>query len=238
MDREHILSEIRRTTVANGGTPLGRDRFLAETGIKEHDWMQFWPRWSDTVRAAGLEPTNQFNQAIPDDLLLQKLADLVRALGKFPVVGEMQVNARADRTFPSTKTYRKFGGMRTLEAKLKQFAQTHGYDDVAMICRDVVKLSSAAKPSGRQTPIAIGSVYLMKSGKFYKIGHTNAVGRRERELAIQLPDKITVIHQIQTDDPSGIEDYWHRRFATRRRNGEWFDLGADDVSAFRRRKFM
>ena len=81
-------------------------------------------------------------------------------------------------------------------------------------------------------------MYLLKAGRFYKIGKTNHAGKRERELAIQLPEKATMVHAIKTDDPSGIESYWHQRFAEKRRNGEWFALEGADVAAFRRRRFM
>ena len=85
---------------------------------------------------------------------------------------------------------------------------------------------------------SVGYVYLIKSGRYYKVGKTNAMGRREYELAIQLPEKATTVHTIKTDDPAGIEAYWHRRFDPKRKNGEWFDLDAADIAAFRRRKFM
>ena len=83
-----------------------------------------------------------------------------------------------------------------------------------------------------------GFVYLIKSGNHYKIGRTNALGRRERELAVQLTERSKTVHSIRTYDPSGIEAYWHRRFEAKRKNGEWFALSAQDVAAFRRWKFM
>jgi hypothetical protein len=64
------------------------------------------------------------------------------------------------------------------------------------------------------------------------------VGQRERQLAIQLPEKVGTIHSIRTDDPAGIEAYWHKRFEAKRMNGEWFNLNAEDIGAFKRRKFM
>ncbi len=74
------------------------------------------------------------------------------------------------------------------------------------------------------------------AGNRYKIGRTNAFGRRRRELSIQLPFDTRKVHVIETDDPGGVEAYWHQRFAAKRINGEWFELDRADVAAFKRWK--
>ena len=66
----------------------------------------------------------------------------------------------------------------------------------------------------------------------HKIGATTNILRREGELQLHVPGGIEPIHYLETDDPFGIEAYWHRRFEDRRENGEWFRLTSDDVAAF------
>ena len=81
-----------------------------------------------------------------------------------------------------------------------------------------------------------GHVYLVRSGKFHKIGRSNDHGRRTYEIGLQLPEQLEVVHTIETDDAVGIERYWHERCKDRRRNGEWFLLSKADVAAFKRRR--
>jgi hypothetical protein len=240
MKKEHILKEVRRTAEARGGVPLGRQSFFKETGIKECDWKgKFWARWNDVVREAGLEP-NQKQGAFDEDFLIEKFIALTCELGRFPVDAELRMKKRSDASLPSSKVYEKrFGSKLQLAGKIRDYCQGRtGHEDILASCSTVVDRQSTDAESDAESERSIGFVYLMKSGRFYKIGRSNATGRREYELAIQLPETLRTLHTIRTDDPSGIEEYWHKRFAAKRKNGEWFDLNSADISAFKRWKFM
>lgn len=151
----------------------------------------------------------------------------------------MQLKRRRDSEFPSEKVYRRFGARTQLARKVLEYCGGQpDPKDAAELCGPIAK-QAVSTPENDETgdEAQFGFVYLIKSGR-YKVGRSNAAGRREREIALQLPDKADTVHVIRTDDPPGIEAYWHRRFATQRRNGEWFELSAADVKAFKRRKFM
>jgi Meiotically up-regulated gene 113/Domain of unknown function (DUF4287) len=70
--------------------------------------------------------------------------------------------------------------------------------------------------------LAKGVVYLLKAGPYYKIGKSINFEQRLNQISLQLPYTVEEVHQILTDDPSGIESYWHKRFSPKRTNGEWF----------------
>jgi len=225
-----VLDEIRRTAKANGGKALGHRRFATETGIGWNDWHgKHWVRWSDAVQEVGVE-SNTFEDAYNEDYLLKRLLDLTRELGHVPVHGDLRMKARNDSTFPSDRPFRRMEPKSGWTAKMLARAQSDAtYADlVPLLAQDAEQSAKAIAddsdgPSESKQEV-VGFVYMLRAGRNFRIGKTNAVGRRERELAIQLPERADTAHVIKTDDPSGIEAYWHRRFADRRKNGEWFEL--------------
>ncbi len=212
--------------------------FSKVTGLRDSDWLgKYWARWGDAVTEAGLV-RNSRNLRLDDSYLLENYAKLVRAMGRLPVKAEVELANTRDPLFPTYQTLLRFGHKPALVSKVADWCGANGYDDVVAICTAAIPPKPAAKPSEVAPPADVGGVYLLKSGRFYKIGRSNAVGRREREISIQLPEHSVLIHEIRTDDPPGIEQYWHKRFAQKRAKGEWFSLSAIDVAAFKRRKFM
>ncbi len=170
--------------------------------------------------------------------MIESLIALTRELGHFPLKADLMMKRRTDPAFPSHNTFRRFGSKSDAAAKVLEYCHAQdGFDDVIPLCEVIVPKVSASHERGPNDD-ELGFVYLLRSGRYYKIGKTNAHGRRERELAIQLPEKARTVHVIRTDDPTGIETYWHNRFAEKRRNGEWFELDSRDVNMFKRRKFM
>ncbi len=243
MDRKHIISEIIRTAKENNGVPLGKARFEKLTGIRFSDWYgKFWTKWGDAVKEAGFEP-NQFNVAYDQDFLIETVISLINELEKFPTQGEIRLKEYNTDGFPSHNAIRRgLGKKREMAQVILTYCEgKSGYENIIDICKRIVGNPIKKKSeNSKEDDSKFGYVYLMKSGRYYKIGKSDCVEKRNYEIGIKLPQKLKLIHKIKTDDPFGIEAYWHKRFENKRTEtkGEWFDLSLGDVKAFKRRMFM
>lgn len=240
MDKANIISEIRRTAEANGGSPLGRDRFEQATGIKESAWSgKYWTRWSEAVQAAGLSP-NVMIQPHSIENLLRPLAKLALELGHIPTQPEMNLKRRNAPCFPSPDSIRRrLGRKNDLSARLLEFSKSDPeFEAVCVFCLPPIEQEVNSTQGAPASGLVPGHVYLLKHGNEYKIGRSADPTRRYKEIRVQMPLDTEEVHLIETDDTTGIEAYWHKRFSEKRLNGEWFRLSAHDVSAFKKRKFM
>lgn len=238
MTRDDILAEIRRTAAENDGKPLGRSRLEQATGITEYDIGRYWARFGDAQREAGFEP-NTLNTPFTTDFLIEKFIELARRLERVPTIQEMRLARAQDPTFPSPKVFDRFGSKNERLGRVLEYCRSRPkHHDVMKIIKATYvppTEATAPGPSLMSDDTGYGFVYLVRGhpGE-YKIGRTNLVDRRLSELGTTSPVEQKLVHEFKTDDPAGIEAYWHNRFTDKRMRGEWFRLSAADVKAFKR----
>jgi hypothetical protein len=236
VNREDILAEMRRTAAENGGKPLGIARFEQATGIRQGDWLPYWSRMGDLQREAGFAG-NRLQGAYDEDYLLDRLIALARENGRLPTSRELITKGHNDPTFPAHTVYtRRWPRAAMIQAVLAYCADKPDHADiVAMVEPLAAKHPAAPRERAAADTGRYGFVYLVQAHRGeYKIGRTNLVDRRLSELGVTSAVEHELVHEIKTDDPGGVEAYWHRRFKDKHMRGEWFKLTAADVRAFRR----
>ncbi len=235
IEKARILQEIQRIAENGGGKAPGVAAFERATGIRNSDWFpHLWLRWNDAIAEAGLA-ANKMREAYSKEYLVERFVGFVKELGHIPVKGELLRKSKEDKTFPNEKVFYKESKEGLLRRVVAHCEGNLDLEDVMLLCKKELEQASVIEPD-EKAKLDTGFVYLMRSGRHYKIGFTISVGSRERQLAIQIPIPPTTIHSIETDDPRGVEAYWHRRFAEKRGEGEWFDLTQEDIAAFKRWK--
>lgn len=78
-------------------------------------------------------------------------------------------------------------------------------------------------------------VYLLQVGDIpqYKIGVTSGdVNKRVKQLQTGNSDKIIVVNVFKSDFNRKIESRLHKKYETKRLEGEWFQLNDEDVNNF------
>lgn len=230
--REEIVGEYKR--LRNGiNRPPDARTFYRETPISRRTAEAAFGSmaFSKIQREAGDEPRQFVTPGRSHDEFFSIYGRAVRELMVIPT--EAEWNHR--RIKPTPSGYAKKLGLRWSElprAFLDWASDKPDWEDVVRICDTCCPYQDSI--SGEPSAVACGYVYLIKSGRFYKIGRTNSPGRRGYELDLQLPEEPKTIHVIKTDDPVGIEAYWHNRFKAKRKRGEFFELDVNDVTAFKR----
>jgi len=231
--KDDIIRAIKNFAEKHDRTP-GRRLFERETSIRQPEWYGvYWRSWGDAILEAGLDPNQKQGKLSSEDVLV-KYADAVRHFGRIPAEIDLRMYAKERNNFPGHTTFTNhFGNKAGILAALHKFAcENANYTDI-------LKILPAPQPEeAPNEQIEEGYVYLLKSGQYYKIGRSSELERRIKQISIALPEEVTLEHAIRTDDPAGIEAYWHRRFDTRRVRGEWFQLSSSDLRAFKRRKFQ
>jgi len=233
--REHIIDEIRRVAEKNGRPP-GRQVFEKETGIRMQEWYGVhWRSWGDALKDAGYEPNRKQGKFSSEDVL-RKYAEVVRHFGRVPAAIDIRIYSRKRNDFPGHTTFNNhFVNKAGLLAALADWIRNN--EEFADLL-DLIPEPAVAAEDDPLAPSGEGFVYLLKSGDHYKIGRSDELEKRVKQISVALPEAVILEHAIRTDDPPGIEAYWHRRFADRRTTGEWFKLSLADVRAFKRRKFQ
>jgi hypothetical protein len=142
--------------------------------------------------------------------------------------------ARADITLrpnPSGRRYWKAGAFGFAPAVVERymledlFAEPFpGYSGLEF--RPAVGTRHAASEVQRESP---GYVYVIESKHGYKIGRTVNLKQRTQLFAVKLPFDISLVFAGHFDDYIGAEASLHRMFASKRLEGEWFDLGEKEL---------
>lgn len=254
MNKEWYRTKIQDIAEENGGKPPGAELFYSSTNTKESGWRHKpwneWNNWGDALEEFGF-PRGKFIVGIDKSTILRQLAELIQSLSppRYPVLDELRRAKRKGFEIPSDGAIRRQLGEKDVVIRsLIEFCDgKEEFSQALQVCRSI----AAAEPESAREEVSVGSaengvetgwVYLIRAQGAYKVGFSRAPYRRAAEIATQSATGAELLHKIETDDPEGIEEYWHRRFASKRltginiQSGEWFDLTSDDIRAFKRRK--
>jgi len=232
--KEDIIKEYKKLRTRLGRPPDSKT-FYRETPVSKRaaEGAFGGDTFSKIQRSAGDEPRQFATPGRSKDEFFEAYGLAVRQFQCLPT--EADWNHRMIKPTPS-------GYRRKLGLSWSQVP--HAFCDWAVDrskWQDVVQLcNSGCAPEGplgkRIAKEPAEYVYLIKCGRFHKIGRSNSPGRREYEVALQLPEEPRTVHLIKTDDAGGVETYWYNRFKDKRTRGEFFELSTDDVRAFKRWK--
>jgi len=240
--REDVLSKIKEWSRENGDSTPSEKVFFEYAGIGIHDLKKLgWSYYGALVKEAGLKPNKFDKTKYSKKNLTDLFINTIREENKWPTRGELDVKHYHNQNFPNYATFVNQLGLTGDIARsiLDQVKYKKGFEDIEKIC-SLVAEKYKKDEIGRNDHQTVGEVYMFKyvnQSQPIKVGRSNDSFRRGIELSAGAHDRLELIYNIKTDDPEGIEKYWHnrfRRFGREELANEWFKLKPDDIKAFKR----
>ena len=235
LTKEQILNEVRRYSKKNGGKTPSEKKLFENTEVGIYDRMRYWPNYGSLIKDAGLKPNKFDKTKYNHNQLCEIFIEVIRENSKWPTRCFLDVKHHNEPSFPDSSTfYNKLGLTKELAKTIIDFTEDKkNYDDIIKICNSIINKYSERDKNVKDENLANGFVYLGKQHGVYKIGKINDTKRRRDDITLLGSEPFKLIHEIKTDDMNGIEKYWHNRFKSKHKRGEWFNLSRADVSAFK-----
>jgi len=224
---DQIVAEYVKLKNDLGAVPSSKDFYKRISKHKAE--LAFGEKpFSKIQQAAGDNPTQIGIAGRTRDEFFETYGRVVRELKITPKRAEW----KRRRMTPTAEAYRAklHINWQEMPRRFAEWASNKAeWSDVVLICSRITEKTTRTAEKG----VERGAVYLLRSGRYHKIGKSNSVGRREYELGLNTPEPCRLVHVIKTDDPDGIERYWLKRFENKRKNREWFQLSSDDIRMFK-----
>ncbi len=234
LTKEFIADAYRRRCQTEGRV-LGERAFMRKTGLPVWHWRHYWPSWAEFQADMGFAP-NSRKERIPKELLLRRCAELALELDKLPTKKDMDRCRERDPSFPDYGTHLRLGRAPQRLQMLEAFCRSKS--EFARVLELISEERARHMGRERDTEGFEGIVYLARAGDCHQIIHECATGKRLRRIAALVSYAPGTLHVIDTDDPIGVEQYWRKRFRSRRAGRKGYHLTFADIRAFQRRKYQ
>lgn len=233
--KDEIIKELQNYTKENGGKTPSEEKFYKNTEIVMNDRAKYWSNYGELVVEARLTPNKFDNTKYDRNQLCEMFIQIIREKGKWPTRGALDVKHHNDSSFPYSSTfYKKLGLTSNLARTIFNFIKDkQNYNDITDICNIAIEKYKDQDTTNEDMGLINGFVYLGKQHGSYKIGHTKDTIRRREDITLLGSEPFESVHEIKTDDMNGVEKYWHNRFKSKLKRGEWFNLSVADVKAFK-----
>lgn len=227
---DELVEILRNYAEEAGVSELGRLVFERDTGVRESEWKYYGLSWGEYAAKAGIS-TKTLSQPRDEEVIALRMIDHIRACKEWPATQKLRALERA-KGGGVAQGYINRHGVPGLRKLVRDYCKGRlEYSDVYELCR-----SSAVLPTeDDRAPVPTGHVYLLTAGRnVFKLGKTNNVGRRAREIGQLVPYEVNHVHDILTVDPDGVEAYWKRRWQGKAVKGsEFYKLSASEVREFK-----